>query len=141
MATGDKILSTIRNSTMDTIDNARAKWGLGKVANKVTSGTKTTATDYNNLVTWLTEAKNKSGASTAIEAKVSVGEIMREAKLNNLVSQANAIYNWCVCYGNCSGSCTGSCTGSCSSTCSGKCSSRCSNSSCSVRSDGSDSGH
>lgn len=141
MATGDKILSTKRNSTMDSIDNARAKWGLVKIGNKVSSGTKTTSTDYNNLVNWLTEAKNKAGASTDIEAKVSIGEIMKEAKLNNLVSQANAIYNWCVCYGNCKGSCTGSCTGNCTSTCSGSCSGKCSNGRCSVRHDGNDSGH
>ena len=122
MATGDKVTTTIRNNTMTSIDNARAKWGLSKVSSNVSSGTKITASDYNNLITWLTEAKSKSGASTGIEAKINIGDLLKETKLTNLQSQANAIYNWCVCHGNCSGGCSGSCSGGCRDRCSSICS-------------------
>lgn len=128
MATGDKVTTTTRNNTMTSINNARAKWGLSKVSSNVSSGTKTTASDYNNLITWLTEAKSKSGATTGIETKINIGDLLKETKLTNLQSQANAIYNWCVCHGNCSGTCSGKCSGTCSSSCrsnnrcrSGKC--------------------
>lgn len=54
---------------MTAIDNARAKWDLGKKSSNVSASTITTASDYNNLVSWLTKAKNNSGATTGIEGK------------------------------------------------------------------------
>ena len=122
---GSKIYASERNATMTAVDNARAKWGLGKKNSNVSEGTIATASDYNNLVSWLTEAKNKAGATTGIEGNVTPGSIMYQNKLNNLTSQANAVYNYCKCHGNCSGSCTGSCTGSCSGGCSGSCRTSC----------------
>lgn len=121
MAAGDKLIISKRNSAMTSIDNARAKWGLTKINNTVSTGSKVNASDYNNLVNWLTEAKNKAGASTAIESTVSVGDIIKESKILNLQTQANSVYNYCTCHGNCTGSCTGGCTGSCTGSCSGGC--------------------
>ena len=143
---GTKILASERNATMTAIDNARAKWGLGKKTSNVSSETKATAADYNNLVAWLTEAKNKAGATTGIEGNVSAGSLMYQNKLNNLTSQANAVYNYCKCHGNCTGSCTGSCSGTCTKSCAQNCSNNCRGNcgrSCgaSDRHDSNDSGH
>ncbi len=138
---GTKILASERNATMTAIDNARVKWGLDKKASNTSSGTVATANDYNNLVAWLTEAKNKAGATTGIEGNVSAGSLMYQNKLNNLTSQANAVYNYCKCHGNCTGSCTGSCTGGCSGGCTGGCSTNCRINCGSYKSDGTDSGH
>lgn len=113
------------NSTSLAVDNARAKWGLAKKNSQVSRGIITNDADYNNLVTWLTEAKSKSGTSTAIEAKVTAGEIMRVQKLTNLTSQANSVLNFCKCHGNCTGSCTGSCAGGCTGACGGNCTGSC----------------
>lgn len=123
-----KILVNERNNVMDTVDNARAKWGLGKVGSKVSGGTIAKAEDYNNLTKWLTEAKNASkGSPTAVEGAITQGTVMVQNKITNLISQANAIYNYCKCHGQCTGSCASSCTGSCKTSCSAVCAGACRN--------------
>ena len=135
---GTHVMSAERNLLMTSIDNARAKWGLNKVNSNVNSGTLASSSDYNNLVSWLTEAKNKSGSTTTIEGNISAGTVMTHNKVNNLMSQANAVYTYCRCHGNCRDSCTGSCSGSCTGRCSGSCGRSCGSSG---RSDSNDSGH
>lgn len=121
------ITATERNNSLATVNNARKKWGLETTGSNTTAGTTVQATaDVNNLITWLTEAKNKCGSPQTIMAKINAGTIITNV-FPTLNSQANNIYNYCKCHGNCSGSCTGSCTGTCRNNCEDDCMARCSN--------------
>lgn len=118
---GTKIFAAERNTLMDTIDNCRQRWGMGRVNSKVGINTFENAGDYNNLVTWLTEIRNRRGAPQSIEPKVSRGQVITSVKLINLINQANQIRNWCVCHGSCSGSCEDNCYGACQHDCDSGC--------------------
>ena len=119
------ITATERNNSLATVNNARKKWGLATAGSNTTAGTKVQATaDVNNLITWLTEAKNKCGSPQTIMAKINAGTIITNV-FPTLNSQANNIYNYCKCHGNCTGSCTGGCTGSCTASCRNNCSGGC----------------
>ena len=113
---GEIVKKSDYDSTSTAIDNARAKWGLGRAGSTVAVGETTTAAKINSLVDLVTQAKSKSGWGGSITGKVSVAEYLKKQKLTELTSNANSIYSYCPCNGNCSGSCSGSCRG-----CSGRC--------------------
>lgn len=119
MAQGDKILATRHNTAATSVSAARTKWGLGAISGDATAGNTTKATQLNNLLTWVTEAKNKSGYPNSISmSSVTAGSSVMIDQYDTLISYADAVKNYCRCNGNCRDSCNG-CSGSCDKTCNG----------------------
>lgn len=118
------IKHTDRVNMTNAINSARAKWGLSQSATSPSSGSIITASDINNALALLREAKTASGWSGTVSSDVKIGDYITEI-FTSVVSQANTIKDHCPCFGNCSGSCTGGCSGTCTSTCTGGCSTTC----------------
>lgn len=129
MPQGDKILKTRIDEIKNAVNAARSRWGLAQDTPTAIIGNTSKATDINNIATKLTEAKNKSGWTGDITT-VTQGSIVTDIT-GNLITQASAIQNHCICHVNCSGSCKNTCSADCKDSCTRSCKSgRCSNGTC-----------
>lgn len=113
MAKGDKVLPAKHNSAVDAVNSARKVYDLGAIGGKVSSNENVNASSLNNLITWLTEARNRCGNSS-----LSVGASNVTAKssilvdqYDSLISAAARIQSNCGCHTNCTNGCKGGCRG------------------------------
>lgn len=112
MAKGDKVLATTHNRAVDVVNATRKVYDLGTISGAVSSGGTVNASSINNLITWLTEARNRCGNTS-----LPVGASSVTAKSTPLVDQyesliaaASRIQSNCRCHTNCTGGCKGGCT-------------------------------
>lgn len=121
LAKGDKVLTSTHNNAVTALNAARAKWGLSSVSGNVSTGSTANASQLNNLITWLQEAKSKSGSPENITVtSVTAKSSLLVDQYDSLIASANNIKNYCPCNSNCSGGCKNTCTRNCASRCGGK---------------------
>lgn len=111
MAKGDKVLATKHNNAITAVNNARAVYDLGAVSGNVSANGITNASSMNNLITWLTEARNKCGnTSLSVGASsVTAKTTLLADQYDSLIAAAAKIQANCACHTNCKGGCKGGC--------------------------------
>lgn len=84
------------NGTITKIKAMQSKWGISQTGKNVSSGSKITANDTNELIDMILAGKSKSGWGGTVSSKVNVGALITNI-LASLNSQADAITNHCPC--------------------------------------------
>lgn len=113
MAKGDKVSPATHNNAVTAVNNARATYNLGAISGTVSSNSTVDASSINNLITWLTEARNKCGntslpvGATSVTAKSTILVDQYES----LIAAAARIQSNCSCHTNCRNGCKGGCDG------------------------------
>lgn len=113
MAKGDKVLPAKHNNAVTAVNNARKVYDLGAVDGTVSSNATVNATNMNNLITWLTEARNKCG-NTGLSVgatSVTANSTILVDQYDSLIAAASRIQSNCSCHTNCTGGCKGGCKG------------------------------
>lgn len=113
MAKGDKVLPDKHNNAVTAVNNARKVYDLSTISGTVSSNGTVDATSMNNLITWLTEARNKCGntslpvGATSVAAKSTI----LVDQYDSLIAAAARIQSNCSCHTNCTNGCKGGCDG------------------------------
>lgn len=112
MARGDKVTAAKHASAVTAVNNARAPYGLGGIGNNVAVNARVDASHLNNLITWLTEARNRCGNSglPVGATAVTAGSTIVTDQYDSLIAAAARIQSNCPCHTTCKGGCKGGCT-------------------------------